>query len=146
MKKLSKTIVLVGGCFDILHKGHLRFLEAAKKQGDILIVALESNENIRRLKGSDRPVNSRQIREQHLMATGFVDSLFFLPSLPTSTDYLKMVQTIKPDVIAVTKGDPQLKNKQKQAEIIGAKVKVVIKRLPGLSTSEIIKNTNKASS
>lgn len=138
MKKLSKTIVLAGGCFDILHLGHLRFLKAAKKQGDILIVALENDENVRRLKGKGRPVNSEKIRAENLLKTKLVNQILILPTLKTGEDYLQMVQTIKPNIIAVTAGDPQLKNKQKQAEIIGAKVKIVIQRLSQYSTTKII--------
>lgn len=138
MKKLSKTIVLAGGCFDILHLGHLRFLKAAKKKGDILIVALENDENVRRLKGKGRPVNSQKIRTENLLKTKLVNQVLILPTLKTGKDYLQMVQTIKPNIIAVTAGDPQLKNKQKQAEIIGAKVKIVIQHLSQYSTTKII--------
>lgn len=140
MKKLSKTIVLAGGCFDILHEGHLKFLEAAKKQGDILIVALESDENVKRLKGTDRPINKEQIRAGNLIKTNLVDYVILLPPFKHGADYLKMVKLVSPDVIAITTGDPKFFSKQKQAETVGAKLKIVINRLPGLSTSEIIKN------
>jgi len=53
-----KKIVLVGGCFDLLHYGHVRFLEEAKKLGNHLVVALESDENVRRVKGEARPIKS----------------------------------------------------------------------------------------
>ena len=135
---MKKTIVLAGGCFDLLHQGHLEYLKASKTQGDILIVALENDENVRRLKGKGRPVNSEKIRAENLLKTGFVDKVLILPTLKTAQDYLKMVQGIKPNVIAVTADDPQKENKQKQAEIVGGQVKIVIKRLPGLSTTEII--------
>lgn len=138
IKATHKTIVLAGGCFDILHKGHLKFLKAAKKQGGILIVALENDENVRRLKGKTRPVNSQNIRSKNLLKTGLVDNVVLLPTLRTGENYLKMVQTIEPDVIAVTAGDPQMANKQKQAKVVGAKVKVVIERIPGYSTTNLI--------
>ncbi|MFH0863604.1 MAG: adenylyltransferase/cytidyltransferase family protein [Candidatus Gottesmanbacteria bacterium] len=140
LKTNGITVVLVGGCFDILHHGHLEYLKAAKKQGDILIVALENDGNVRRLKGLDRPVNQENIRATNLLNTGLVDYVIILPTLTTGDDYLKMVQTIKPDIIAITKGDPQTQNKQKQAKIIGSQVKTVIDRLPGFSTSRIIEN------
>lgn len=142
MKKLSKTIVLAGGCFDILHLGHLKFLGAAKKEGDFLIVALENDENVRLMKGKGRPINPQEKRQENLLKTKLVDKVLILPVLKTADDYLKMVQAVKPDVIAVTAGDPQLKNKQKQAKIVGGEVKIVINHLPGLSTSEMIKKSS----
>ncbi len=138
LKKKGKAVVLAGGCFDVLHLGHLKFLEAAKKQGDILIVALENDENVRRLKGKDRPINPEKNRAENLLKTKLVDQVLILPTLKTGSDYLKMVQTIKPVIIAVTSGDPQMENKKKQAEIVGCEVKAVIEILPGLSTTRII--------
>jgi rfaE bifunctional protein nucleotidyltransferase chain/domain len=141
IKKLKgggKTIVLVGGCFDILHLGHLKFLEAAKQQGNILIVALENDENIKRLKGKDRPVNKEKFRAQKLIETGLVDWVIILPVLQTADSYLKMVQDIKPDVIAITRNDPQKQNKKNQARLVGAKVVSVISHLKGFSTSRLL--------
>lgn len=138
-KATGKIVVLVGGCFDLLHEGHLQFLQAAKKQGDLLLVALESDKNIRRLKGPNRPINKEKLRALNLLKTGFVDQIILLPKLKTDDDYLQMTKIIKPDIIAVTRDDPQLKNKQKQAEIVGAKIKIVIEQIPGYSTTEILK-------
>lgn len=140
LKQEAKTIVLAGGCFDILHLGHLKFLEAGKSQGDILIVALESDENVRRLKGKNRPINNEKIRAVNLIETGFVDFVIILPTLKTDTDYLSFVKTVSPDIIAITAGDPQFENKQKQAKIVGGKVKVVINRLSDFSTSQLLNN------
>ena len=138
MKKIkSKTIVLVGGCFDILHRGHLKFLEASKSQGHILIVALESDENVRRLKGEDRPINNEKKRAANLIKTGIVDYVIILPDLKTNNDYLHFVKAVSPDVIAVTAGDPQINNKKYQAKLVGGKVKIVINRLPNFSTTKI---------
>lgn len=142
LKTNSKTVVLAGGCFDILHQGHLKYLQTAKKQGDILMVALESDKSVNRLKGKNRPVNNEKTRANNLLKTNFVDYVIILPDLKTVDDYLKMVQTISPDIIAVTAGDPQIENKQKQAEIIGAKVIEVIDRIPGHSTTDIVKQKN----
>lgn len=139
IKATEKTIVLVGGCFDLLHEGHRRFLQAAKKQGDLLWVALENDKNIRRLKGQDRPINKEKVRASNLLKTGLVDRVILLPELKTDDDYLQMTKIIKPKIIAVTRNDPQLKNKQKQAEIVGAKIKIVIKQIPGYSTTQILK-------
>ena len=61
-------IVLVGGCFDILHLGHVVFLEKAKKEGDVLVVLLESDEKVRFLKGKGRPVHTQSERAEILSA------------------------------------------------------------------------------
>ncbi len=138
LKTGSKTVVLAGGCFDILHQGHLEFLKAAKKEGDILVVALESDEKVSHLKGPGRPVNKIDVRAENLVKTNLVDDVVILPTLHGREAYLKMVQTIKPDIIAVTAGDPKTAHKEEQAKLVGAKIKVVIERLPGLSTTDIV--------
>ncbi len=135
---MAKKIVLVGGCFDLFHFGHLQFLKKAKKLGNYLIVALESDDFIRAKKGRE-PVHSQKQRAAILKGLRFVDKVICLPYLKTYEDYLALVKKIKPAVIAVTKNDPQLKNKQKQALLVGAKVKVVTPLLSGFSSSHILK-------
>lgn len=138
IKDTGRSIVLVGGCFDILHFGHIKFLEKAKKEGDVLIVALESDENIKRLKGKGRPIHFQKKRAEMLAALEFVDFVICLPFMKSGNDYLDLVKKVKPDLIAVTRGDPKLKNKSIQAKVIGAKVKIVSNRLKTFSTREII--------
>ncbi|MBI5465050.1 adenylyltransferase/cytidyltransferase family protein [Candidatus Gottesmanbacteria bacterium] len=140
LRSTKKTIVLAGGCFDILHLGHLKFLEQAKKQGDILIIALESDENVKRLKGQNRPINKEKPRAANLLKTGFVDYVVILPTSKTDASYLNLVKAVSPDIIAVTAGDPKLSQKQEQAKTIGSQVKVVIDRLLGFSTSQFLNN------
>lgn len=135
---MTKKIVLVGGCFDLFHFGHLQFLKEAKKQGNYLIVAIDPDDFIREKKGRE-PVHSQQQRAEILKGLKFVDEVICLPYLKTYEDYLALVQKIKPAVIAVTKNDPQFKNKQKQAAAVGAKVKVVTPLLSGFSSSQILK-------
>ena len=142
LKASGKTLVLAGGCFDVLHFGHIKFLEKAKKEGDVLIVALESNKNIKRLKGRERPIHSQEMRAEMLSALETVDYIVCLPLMENNNDYLELVKRIKPNIIAVTAGDPQLENKKKQAKIVGAKVKIVSPLLKTLSTKEILKNWN----
>ncbi len=139
IKATGKTVVLVGGCFDLLHEGHLQFLQAAKKQGDLLWVALENDQSIQRLKGQGRPINREEIRAGHLLKTGLVDLVVLLPELKTDNDYLQMVKIINPKIIAVTKDDPQIKNKEKQAKIVGAQIKIVIAKITGYSTTRMLK-------
>lgn len=142
LKKIEpRTKVLVGGCFDILHPGHLAFLKASKKQGDILIVALEANKNVKRLKGGCRPVNTQAIRAEILSAISFIDYIVLLPEMKTDKDYQDLILKIKPKIIAVTKNDPRIYKKRKQAMLVGAKVVEVIPYLKKYSTTKII-NTN----
>lgn len=130
--------VLVGGCFDLLHYGHVRFLEEAKKLGDYLVVALESDENVRRMKGEGRPIHSQTQRKEMLEALSCIDEVIALPPMDTDADYKNLVTAVKPDVIAVTQGDPILDKKQKQADVIGARL-VVIPKIPTPSTSQLAK-------
>lgn len=136
-KKSDKKTVLIGGCFDILHLGHIRFLKEAKKLGDILIVLLESDGKIKKMKGEGRPVNSQKARAEMLEALRDVDLVILLPENMKDTDYDVLVKKIKPDFIAVTKSDPGLENKKRSAKIVGAKVKSVVNRLKNYSTSKI---------
>src|SRR5690242_1743275 len=79
--------VLVGGCFDILHLGHITFLEKAKKMGDRLVVLLESDQKTKLLKGPKRPVHSQKDRAKVLSALRFVDFVIMLPFLKKEQDY-----------------------------------------------------------
>src|SRR5687767_12117376 len=112
-----KKIVLVGGCFDILHFGHIQFLEKSKKLGDYLIVALEPDERIIHHKNR-LPIHIQKERMHNLLALHSVNHVLLLPILHGFEDYLIMVQKLKPAIIAVTNNDPQLSNKQKQATAI----------------------------
>src|SRR3990167_9728836 len=79
LKKQGKVVVLAGGCFDILHPGHVIFLEKAKKTGDILVVLLESDQKVKELKGINRPVHTQIDRAQVLFALRAVDYVVMLP-------------------------------------------------------------------
>ena len=98
-------VVLVGGCFDILHYGHIYFLKRARKLGNILIVALESDENTRKLKGPKRPIHTQKQRAEMLKSLRFVDKVITLPPMKSDLDYKKLVRRVNPDIIAVTYGD-----------------------------------------
>lgn len=139
IKKIKKrgVLVLVGGCFDILHTGHIEFLKAAKKQGDILLIMLESDESVRAKKGKNRPANGQKPRADILASLPAVDYILPLPYLKSDLDYYNLVKTIEPDIIAVTATDTALHKKSEQAEIVGGKIVEVIKRLP-YSTTDLI--------
>ena len=134
-----KKIVLVGGCFDLVHLGHLTFLEKAKSIGDVLIILLESDKTIRRLKGANRPINSQVNRAKFLTYLKSVDIIVLLPEFKTNQQYQSLVQQIKPDVIAVTSGDPNLQLKTNTIKSTSTKIVVVTKPITKQSTSLIIK-------
>jgi FAD synthetase len=129
-------IVLTGGCFDILHIGHVRFLSEARKLGDYLVVVLENDEKVRKLKGDNRPIFVQEERAEMLSALRSVDLIVLLPTIGSDRDYLDLVMTIKPDIVAVTEKDPQIEKKKGQAKKIGAELKVV-PMVKTLSTSKL---------
>ena len=131
-----KRIVLVGGCFDILHFGHIHFLQKAKESGDYLVVALEPDERIIHHK-SRTPIHTQEERAHNLLALRSVDHVILLPLLQGFDDYYMLVKNINPYIIAITNNDPQMINKQKQADAIGAKVMTVTDRIEPFSSSVI---------
>lgn len=137
LKKQNKKIVLAGGCFDVLHPGHVVFLEKAKKEGDILVVLLESDEKVRQLKGISRPVHSQKERAKVLSALRSVDCVVMLPFMKKSLDYDELIGKIKPDVIAATFGENNADH-QRVARKVGAKLKFVTKIIGNHSTSKIL--------
>jgi FAD synthetase len=140
MSKTNKKTVLVGGCFDVLHPGHIIFLKKAKQQGDKLVVLLESDKKIKILKGVNRPVHNQEQRAFVLSALKFVDEVVLLPFLEDFKDYDEIVAKIKPDIIAVTEGDLQVNYKKRSAQLSGAKLKIVTKRIGKFSTSNLLKD------
>lgn len=138
-KSKNKKVVLVGGVFDILHPGHIHFLKKAAALGDILFLLLESDENVKRLKGKDRPINGQKKRANVLSALPFIDYIILLKDVTKTSKYDKLIVQIKPDFIVLTKGDPGTEQRLKQTEMIGAKL-IEIDRLATASTTELIKN------
>lgn len=139
LKREVRKIVLAGGCFDILHVGHITFLEAAKAIGDVLFVFLEADERISKLKGKNRPINNQEDRAKILGALASVDAVIKLPADLTDRDYDDMVSKLKPDILAVTKGDQQRKHKERQAGLIGCRVVDVTEVIDDQSTSRLVK-------
>jgi FAD synthetase len=136
--KNNKKIVLVGGCFDVLHLGHVTFLDKAKKLGNKLVVLLESDENIKKDKGNNRPINNQKNRAKMLMSLKAVDQVIRLPEMKTNKEYFDLVKKIKPSIIAITDGDKRFLQKKEQAKIVGAKLVKVIKLIPHQSTSRVM--------
>ena len=139
-KEGKGRIVLTGGCFDILHVGHVRFLSEAKKMGDYLVVLLESDKNVKKLKGENRPVFIQKERAEMLAALGNVDLVVLLPAMRNDGDYLSLIRIIKPDAIVVTENDSNIEKKRGQARKIRGELEVVpfIKTLSTSKLAEIL--------
>jgi len=135
LKNKNKRIIFTNGCFDILHIGHIKYLEEAKSYGDILIVGLNSDDSVRILKGENRPINPEDSRAYILASLEAVDYVVIFEE-DTPLDLIKL---IKPDVL-VKGGDYEGK------EVVGqdvAKEFKLIKFIDGHSTSKIIERTQK---
>ena len=96
----NKKIVFTNGCFDILHRGHIAYLEEAKKLGDLLIIGLNSDASVKRLKGEERPINNEMDRQFVMSRLKSVD---FVEIFPEDTP-LNLILKIKP-LVLVKGGD-----------------------------------------
>ena len=130
LRILNKKIVFTNGCFDLLHSGHTKYLSEAKQNGDILIVGINSDESVRKLKGNDRPIVSEDDRSEIIASLAAVDYVvIFNESTP-----INLIKKVMPDVLI--KGSDY-----KLDEIIGseiAKETKTIEFVAGKSTSKII--------
>ncbi|MCP2519128.1 adenylyltransferase/cytidyltransferase family protein [Candidatus Aminicenantes bacterium AC-335-B20] len=95
-KKRGKKIVLANGCFDLIHVGHIRYLKEAKEKGDILVVALNSDDSIKKLKGSGRPLLKEKERAEIISSFYFVDYVTIFPEINVA----KVLTTLKPHIHA----------------------------------------------
>jgi rfaE bifunctional protein nucleotidyltransferase chain/domain len=138
LKDQNKKIVLAGGCFDIIHVGHIAFLEAAKNKGDVLFVLLESDKNISRIKGEDRPINTQVDRALILACLEMVDYVIKIPDFEKNSDYDEMIISLKPDIIATTKGDPERIHKERQADKVKGEVEDVVFPVVNKSTTRLV--------
>jgi D-beta-D-heptose 7-phosphate kinase/D-beta-D-heptose 1-phosphate adenosyltransferase len=140
LKSEKKRIVFTNGCFDILHKGHVAYLQAAKSLGDILIVGMNTDDSVKRLKGSERPVNLLEDRAFVLSSLRSVDYV-----VPFDEDTpLSLIESIMPDIL-VKGGDYTIDT------IIGAKEVIahggaveIIPFVEGKSTTSIIEAIKKS--
>lgn len=140
LKELNfKKLVLVGGCFDLLHLGHITFLKKAKEKGDILLVLVESDDTIQKTKGKNRPVHTQTTRAHILSELKSVDYVLMLPPMKTDAEYDQLIETLHPSIIATTEGDRYDFHKKRQAKKIGAKMIYVTPEIQDHSTSKIIK-------
>lgn len=136
LRRQGKTIAFTNGCFDLLHVGHLDYLEKIKRRADCLIVGINSDASVRRLKGPGRPVMPLQERARFLAALKPVDYVTVF-SEPTP---LKLIQAIRPDLLA--KGGDWRREKIVGREVVesfGGKV-LVIPYLKNHSTTRLIRH------
>lgn len=134
-----KKKILVTGCFDVLHQEHQKFLQKAKKEGDLLIVGLESDQRVKELKGKNRPLNPWPKRAQSLLQLNEVDFVFALPDdFGSLNKRRKTLQLIKPHALAISAHDPLKKQKQKECQRIGCQVKIVHQYNPEVSTTLLL--------
>ena len=130
----GRRVVLTNGCFDILHAGHVALLEAARREGDVLVVALNSDASVRGLKGEGRPVLPEHERAEALVSLEAVDRVVLYDD-PTP---LAVVQALLPDVL-VKGADWAADDIVGRAEVEGAGGRVVrVGLVPGRSTSALV--------
>jgi D-beta-D-heptose 7-phosphate kinase/D-beta-D-heptose 1-phosphate adenosyltransferase len=110
LKALGQSLVMTNGCFDLLHPGHLRYLEEARNLGDCLMVAINDDDSVRRLKGPERPIRALSERSEMLAGLAMVDLVVAFPE----DEPKAIIEFIKPDIL-VKGGDWAVK------DIVGAK-------------------------
>jgi rfaE bifunctional protein nucleotidyltransferase chain/domain len=137
MRSSGKRLVVTNGCFDLLHLGHVTYLESARNQGDPLLIGMNSDQAVRELKGPDRPVNEEGDRAAVLAALESVDGVCIFQER-TATRFLAMA---KPDVY-VKGGDYTLEtlnqDERRAVEQAGGRI-VLIPFVPGKSTTSLLK-------
>ena len=140
IRRKKERIILTGGCFDILHIGHIKFLGAAKELGERVFVLLESDEKVKKLKGNNRPIFTQKDRAETLSSLKDADIIVNLPNFSSDYDYQSLIEEIKPDIIAVTENDPIIFKKRNYAEKIGAQLKAIpyVKSLSSSKLAEIL--------
>jgi D-glycero-beta-D-manno-heptose 1-phosphate adenylyltransferase len=138
LKEKGKRIVFTAGSWDLLHVGQCRYMEAAKKEGDVLVVGVSSNEAIRKVKGPNKPILDEKIRAEMLTYLRSVDFVTILPE-PSCAPTLGL---LKPDVFITVREDWAANYKEsKEYKIVtkyGGQVKVVDRQSTALSTTKIV--------
>ncbi len=139
VQQTESILVLATGVFDLLHQAHLDFLQRAHQVGDYLLVGIESDIRVKKLKGSKRPIDSQELRLKKLTVQSSVDTAFILPEkFDQPHQHLRLIEEIHPDVLAVSGHTPNLKQKRAILSQVGGEVKVVYQRQPYVSTTQII--------
>jgi rfaE bifunctional protein nucleotidyltransferase chain/domain len=137
VRRSGKKLVVTNGCFDLLHVGHVTYLEQARNEGDLLLVGLNGDEAVRELKGADRPVNTEQDRAAVLAALESVNAVCIFKER-TATQFLSVAQ---PDIY-VKGGDYTLETlnqeERRTVEAIGGVIRI-LPIVPGQSTTALLR-------
>ncbi len=130
----GKRLVFTNGCFDILHVGHVRYLQSARNLGDALVVAINSDRSVRELKGAGRPIMNEHERAEMLAALGAVDYVTVFDDISPRT----LISEVLPDIL-VKGGDykPEEIHGREETEAAGGRV-LSLPFVEGASTSSII--------
>jgi rfaE bifunctional protein nucleotidyltransferase chain/domain len=136
LKKQKKSIVFTNGCFDIIHPGHIKVLELAAEQGDILVVGLNSDTSVKKIKGKARPIMDEESRATVLGAMEAVDYIVFFNE---ETPY-DLIKALRPDILV--KGQDWSDEAIVGRDLVGRVFRV--KLLPRYSTSAIIRKIKKS--
>jgi D-glycero-beta-D-manno-heptose 1-phosphate adenylyltransferase len=136
LRSQGQRLVVTNGCFDLLHAGHVNYLETARSFGDVLLIGLNGDNSVRELKGPQRPINAEADRAAVLSALQMVDAVTIFPE-KTATRFLSLVQ---PDVY-VKGGDytvETLNQEERRGVEAGGGRIVIVPFVPGKSTSALI--------
>lgn len=144
MQRQGKKIVFVHGFFDILHAGHINFLSEAKRNGDCLVVGVDSDTNAELLKGKNRPINSQDLRAYVLNAIKYVDYTFHFESIVNKSDincfYELYYTKLSPNIIVVRSSvDRHVAIKRRRAAKIGIQLVNLPPYNTHLSTTRTVK-------
>jgi D-glycero-beta-D-manno-heptose 1-phosphate adenylyltransferase len=141
LRKSGKTLVATNGCFDLLHVGHVAYLEAARELGDILIVGVTGDAGVRKLKGEGRPINSENDRAVVLAALEMVDAVHIFQEQTA----LRFLTDVTPDIY-VKGGDYTLETinqeERRLIESMGGKV-AILPGVAGKSTSSLVEKISR---
>ncbi|MGA4644098.1 D-glycero-beta-D-manno-heptose 1-phosphate adenylyltransferase [Limisphaera sp. 4302-co] len=136
-RQAGRRVVVTNGCFDLLHAGHVTYLEAARALGDVLLVGLNSDASVRALKGPDRPVNPETDRATVLAALESVSAVCVF----NERDATRFLSLARPDIY-VKGGDYRLEtlnpDERRVVESVGGRI-VLLPLVPGRSTTELLR-------
>ena len=136
LREQHKRLVVTNGCFDLLHLGHVSYLEAARNQGDALLVAVNSDASVRAIKGPNRPLNSETDRAAVLAALASVDAVHVF----SEPDAMRLLRLVEPDIYAKG-GDYTIETihqpERRLVEQMGGQI-VVLSGVPGKSTTALL--------
>jgi D-beta-D-heptose 7-phosphate kinase/D-beta-D-heptose 1-phosphate adenosyltransferase len=133
LRAAGKTVVFTNGCFDILHSGHISYLDFSRRQGDVLVLGMNSDASVRRNKGEDRPINCEQDRGQVLAALECIDYVVLFDEDEPAT----LVDALRPDVVVKGEDWAHYVSGREAVEAAGGRV-VLAKMVEGRSTTGTI--------